>query len=114
MSRRFKRASGKKLAELAESDLSSCDIVGLFLDGKTFGESEMVITLGVTIKGEKLVPGFVQTATENELVCIQFLRSLLDHGLNVDQGVLCVIDGAKGLRKAVDKLFAGKAAVPRG
>ena len=113
LSRRFKRASGKKLAELAERDLSAYDIVALFLDGKTFGDDEMVIALGVTIQGEKVVLGFVQTATENERVCSPFLRSLLDRGLNVDQGVLCVIAGAKGLRKAVDKVFADKAAVQR-
>lgn len=113
LSRRFKRASGKKLAELAERDLSAYDIVAIFLDGKTFGDDAMVIALGVTMKGEKVVLGFVQTATENERVCSQFLRSLVERGLNVDQGVLCVIDGAKGLRKAVDKVFGAKAAVQR-
>ena len=113
LSRRFKRASGKKLAELVERDLSGYDVVALFLDGKTFGDDAMVIALGVTMKGEKVVLGFVQTATENERVCSQFLRSLLERGLNVDQGVLCVIDGAKGLRKAVDKVFGAKAAVQR-
>ena len=85
----------------------------MFLDGKTFGDDAMVIALGVTIQGEKVVLGFVQTTTENERVCSQFLRSLLDRGLSVDQGVLCVIDGAKGLRKAVGKVFAAKAAVQR-
>jgi transposase-like protein len=113
MSRRFKRASGKKLAELAERDLSDYDMVALFLDGKTFGDDEMVIALGVTMLGEKTVLGFVQTATENERVCSQFLRSLVDRGLNVEAGVLCVIDGAKGLRKAVDKVFSNRAAVQR-
>jgi transposase-like protein len=113
LSRRFKRASSKKLAELAERDLSDYDIVAIFLDGKTFGDDEMVIALGVTLKGEKVVLGFVQTATENERVCSQFLRSLLDRGLRVDQGVLCVIDGAKGLRKAVGKVFGTRAAVQR-
>ena len=113
LSRRFKRASGKKLAELAERDLSGYDLVGLFLDGKTFGDDEMIIALGVTIKGKKVVLGFVQTATENERVCSQFLRALLDRGLNVDRGILCVIDGAKGLRKAVDKVLGTKAAVQR-
>ncbi len=113
LSRRFIRASAKKLAELVERDLSEYDIVAIFFDGKTFGDDQMVIALGVTIKGEKVVLGFVQTATENERVCSAFLRGLLDRGLNVDQGVLCVIDGAKGLRKAVDKVLAGKAAVQR-
>jgi transposase-like protein len=74
----------------------------------------MVIALGVTLKGEKVVLGFVQTATENELVCTPFLGSLVERGLDVSQGVLCVIDGSKGLRKAIDKVFAGQAAVQRG
>jgi len=113
LSRRFKRASAKKLQELSERDLSKYDVVGLFMDGKTFGDDEMVIALGVTMKGEKVVLGFVQTATENELVCTQFLRGLVERGLNVSKGVLCVIDGGKGLRKAVAKVFAGQAAVQR-
>jgi len=113
LSRRFKRASAKKLQELSERELSQYDVVGLFLDGKTFGDDEMVIALGVTLKGEKVVLGFVQTATENELVCTQFLRGLVERGLNVSRGVLCVIDGGKGLRKAVTKVFAGQGAVQR-
>lgn len=113
LSRRFKRASAKKLAELSERDLSGYDLVGLFLDGKTFGDDQMVIALGVTLQGQKVVLGFVQTATENELVCTQFLRSLLERGLNVNQGVLCVIDGSKGLRQAVEKVLGHKAVVQR-
>jgi transposase-like protein len=113
LSRRFKRASARKLAELQERNLSSYDLVGLFLDGKTFGDDQMVIALGVTISGEKVVLGFVQTATENERVCSAFLRGLVERGLKYEQGLLVVIDGSKGLRKAVDKVFAKKAAVQR-
>jgi transposase-like protein len=113
LSRRFKRASARKLAELQERDLSAYDLVGLFLDGKTFEEDEMVIALGVTLSGEKVVLGFVQTATENEAVCMAFLRSLEERGLKSDHGLLVVMDGAKGLRKAVDKVFGKQAAVQR-
>jgi putative transposase len=113
LSRRFKRASTRKLAELQERDLSGYDLVGLFLDGKTFGDDAMVIALGVTLSGEKVVLGFVQTATENEPVCTSFLRSLVERGLKYDHGLLVVLDGAKGLRKAVDKVFGKKAAVQR-
>jgi putative transposase len=113
LSRRFKRASAKKLAEFCERDLSGLDIIGIFLDGKTFGDDEIVIALGVTLEGKKVVLGFVQTGTENELACSQFLRGLLERGLCVDRGVLCVIDGSKGLRKAVTKVFGPKAAVHR-
>ena len=62
-SRRFKRASAKKLQALCERDLSTYDIVGLFLDGKTFGDDEIIIALGVTRKGQKVVLGFVQTTS---------------------------------------------------
>lgn len=113
LSRRFKRAGAKKLQELSERNLSKYDLVGLFLDGKTFGDDEIVMALGVTISGEKVVLGFVQTATENEPVCTQFLRSLVERGLDASKGLLCVIDGSKGLRKAVDKILAGKAVVQR-
>jgi putative transposase len=113
ISRRFKRASARKLAELSERDLSGYDLVALFLDGKTFGDDAMVIALGVTLDGQKVVLGFVQTATENEVVCSAFLRGLVERGLSFDQGLLCVIDGAKGLRKAVQKVFGDAAAVQR-
>jgi transposase-like protein len=113
LSRRFQRASAKKLSELIERDLSAYDLVAMFLDGKTFGDDEMVIALGVTLNGDKVILGFVQTATENEGVCSKFLRELMDRGLKIDQGLLCVIDGAKGLRKAVGKVFGDKVAVQR-
>jgi len=113
LSRRFKRASARKLSELMERDLGVYDIVAIFLDGKTFGQDEMVIAMGVTLEGQKVILGFVQTATENEAVCSAFLRGLVERGLKVDPGLLCVIDGAKGLRKAVDKAFGNKAAVQR-
>jgi len=113
LSRRFKRASAKKLAELTERDLSAYDLVALFLDGKTFGDDQMVIGLGVTLEGQKVVLGFVQTATENQGACSAFLRGLVDRGLKIEAGLLCVIDGAKGLRKAVDRVFGDRAAVQR-
>ena len=118
LSRRFKRASARKLAELQERDLSKhdlskYDLVALFLDGKTFGDDAMVIALGVTISGEKVMLGFVQTATENEKACAEFLRGLLERGLKVEDGLLTVIDGSKGLRKALASVFGEKAALQR-
>jgi transposase-like protein len=113
LSRRFIRASAKKLAALQERDLSKHDLAAMFLDGKTFGDDQMVIALGVTMQGKKVVLGFVQTATENEPVCSEFLRGLVGRGLQAEAGLLVVIDGAKGLRKAVDGVFNGRAVVQR-
>lgn len=113
ISRRFIRASAKQLQRLCERPLDGYEFVALILDGKTFAEDSMVIALGITLTGEKVVLGFVQTATENETVCAAFLRELVERGLRVEQGLLCVIDGAKGLRKALQTVFGDAAAVQR-
>ena len=83
VSRRFKRASARKLQELSERRLDGYDLVALILDGKTFAEDEMVAAVGVAVTGEKVLLGFVQTATENRKVCATFLRGLVERGLRV-------------------------------
>ena len=96
-----------------ERDLSGYDFAVLFIDGKSFAEDEIIIALGVTIEGEKVVLGFVQSGTENERVIKDFLNSLMDRGLNIDQGLLCVIDGSKGLHSGIRKVFRDKAFIQR-
>jgi putative transposase len=113
VSRRFKRASARKLRELTERRLEDYDLVALLLDGKTFAEDEMVTAMGVTLSGEKVLLGFVQTATENRTVCATFLRELVERGLRIDLGLLVVTDGAKGLHAAVREVFGAAAVMQR-
>ena len=113
VSRRFIEASAEELKRFRERDLSSYDITAIFIDGKTFAEDTMVIAIGITVKGDKVMLGFVQTETENKKVVSQFLSSLVDRGLDVSSGVLFVIDGSKGLRSAIKSVFEGKAIVQR-
>ncbi len=100
VSKRFIKASAAKLRQFQERSLAGYDLVGLFMDGKTFADQQMIIALGVTIDGHKVPLGFVQAASENERVCRQFVNSLIDRGLQYHQGLLCLIDGSKGLRSA--------------
>jgi transposase-like protein len=93
--------------------LESYDFVALILDGKTFAEDEMVIALGITLSGHKIILGFVQTGTENERVGSDFLHSLLERGLRMDKGLLCVLDGAKGLHSAIQRVFGSFALIQR-
>jgi transposase-like protein len=113
VSRRFIRASARKLQELVERRLDREDVVAVFLDGEAFAEDELVIALGSTLKGEKVVLGFVQTATENEAVWTAFLQQLVSRGLRWEPGLLWVIDGAKGLRAALRRVFGPAAVVQR-
>jgi transposase-like protein len=113
VSERFIEVSSKQLRELQERDLSSLDVIAIFLDGKAFADDEIVIALGVTADGDKVFLGFIETDTENKKVISEFLRSLLARGLKTNKGLLAVIDGAKGLRAAVKKVFGRHALIQR-
>ena len=113
VSRAFIQASATKLRELQERDLSGEDVVALVLDGKTFAEATMVVALGITMTGDKRVLGVVETDTENEKVVTPFLRSVVERGLDVSQGLLVIVDGGTGLRAAVRKAFRHRALVQR-
>ena len=113
VSRRFIKASAQKLKQFQNRSLAQYDLVALFIDGKTFADQEMIIALGVTIKGDKIPLGFVQAATENERVCRQFIQSLINRDLVYHKGLLCLIDGSKGLYAALTKALDGYVVIQR-
>ncbi len=113
VSRGFVQASAAKLRQMQERDLGGEDVVGIFLDGKMFADTMMVVALGITMTGDKCFLGFVETSTENAEVLTPFLRSLMERGLNISEGVLVIVDGGKGLRAAVKRAFGHRALVQR-
>jgi transposase-like protein len=113
VSRKFIRASAKRLEAFLNRDLSGHDIVAVFIDGKFFAENELVIALGVTITGEKILLGFIETSTENHKVCKNFLNGLRDRGLNLDQEILFIIDGGKGIHKGISEVMGDGALIAR-
>jgi len=113
ISRKFIQASAKKLKALQDRDLSADEIIVIFMDGKSFAENEMIIALGVTLTGEKIVLGAIETRAENQKVCRDFLIHLKDRGLQTAGKILFVIDGSKGLRKGIQKVFGPQAIIQR-
>ena len=113
VSRGFIQARAAQLREFQERDLGGEDVVAIVLDGKTFADATLGIALGITLAGENRFLGFVETDTENAQVLTPFLRSLVERGLDVAQGVLVILDGGKGLRAAVRKAFHDRALVHR-
>ena len=105
VSRRFIRASARELRRLQERRLDDAEWVALVVDGKAFAGDQVVVALGVTVTGEKRILGLVQTASENQRVITSFLRELGERGFPLDQPLLVVLDGAKGLRAAVRAVF---------
>ena len=60
-----------------------------------------MVALGITTNGVKIPLGLWDGSTENATVATSLLANLFERGLDVEQGVLVVLDGAKALRKAV-------------
>ena len=73
----------------------------------------MVVALAITADGTKKPVGLWDGSTENKTVVRSLLADLVERGLNFDDGLLVVLDGAKALSAAVREVFGDKALVQR-
>ncbi len=113
MSRRFKKATTAKLRHLQIPSLRGYDFVAIFIDGKRFAEEGIVIAIGITIRGEKVMLGIEQMSTENHRAVAQFFDKLIERGLRFQEGLLFIVDGSKGIIKAINQKFQGYAVIQR-
>jgi transposase-like protein len=113
VSRRFVARTQAQLDVFLRRPLGEKDFPVLTLDGKGFGDHTLVIALGIDTEGRKEVLGVAEGSTENEAVCRRLLADLVDRGLSVERARLFVIDGGKGLRKAIRAVFGDWALVHR-
>jgi putative transposase len=105
VSRRFVAMTHTALAELLAADLSDLDLVCLMIDGVHFGEHTCVVALGIDLDGTKHPLALVEGSTENATLARELLTGLRERGLEVTRPILCVIDGAKALRRAILDVF---------
>ena len=113
ISRQFIERSKEAVEEFCNRRFNDVEIVALFLDGKHLSGEQMIIALGVTLQGNKIPLAVIQSSTENSKAIEQMLGDLIQRGLKYEYGILCVIDGSKGLHKAVEKVFGNKAIIQR-
>ncbi|MGH9787278.1 MAG: IS256 family transposase [Candidatus Acidiferrales bacterium] len=93
--------------------LEGLELLALFLDGVVVAGQTVIVVLGLTRDGEKKPLGLRLGSTENAVVCTELLQDLLGRGLSIADRVLCVIDGGKGLRKAVQDVLGPAAVIQR-
>lgn len=113
VSRRFEARTRAALSELMNKDLSELDIYAIVADGEDVGDHTVVVALGIDRQGQKHPLGLREGSTENEAVCTALFRDLVERGLDFSGGILLVIDGGKGLRAAVRKVFGPLGLVQR-
>jgi putative transposase len=112
VSRTFIERTRVALTELMSRLLDDVRLAVMMIDGIDLGERTNVVALGITTEGVKIPLGLWEGSTENAAVATALLSDLVERGLDPEQGILFVIDGAKALRKAIRTVF-GDAPVQR-
>ncbi len=113
LSKRFIEQTTQTLEEFQQRKYHAHNFVALQIDGISLGDQMMIICIGITDRGVKMPLDFVQSATENHRPVKDMLMSIKSRGLKVTEGILCVIDGSKGIRKAIVESFGSKALIQR-
>lgn len=113
VSRAVVRRTRQRLQEYLARRLDGLALVALFMDGVVVAQQTVIVVLGITRDGRKVPLGLRLGSTENAVMCTDLLQDLLARGLTVDGRVLCVIDGGKGLRKALGDVLGDAAVIQR-
>jgi putative transposase len=113
VSRHFVERSSEAVANFCNRRWDDTTFVALFIDGKSLAGEQMIIALGVDEYGHKIPLSVTQSGSENSTVIAAMLEELKGKGFKDNAGLLVVIDGSKGIRKAVEQVFGHNAVVQR-
>jgi transposase-like protein len=113
VSRTFVARTKGALLELMARSLADVRLAVLMIDGVGLKDHTCVVALGITTDGVKIPLGLWEGSTENKTVTSELLSNLVHRGLDVEQGVLVVIDGSKALRAAVNDVLGTRTPVQR-
>jgi putative transposase len=113
VSREFVARTRENLDALMSRRLDDVRLAVMMIDGIELKGRTNVVALGITTEGVKIPLGLWEGSTENATVATALLSDLVDRGLDPEQGILFVIDGAKALRKAIRTVFGERAPVQR-
>ena len=112
-SRSFVTKTRQRLSASLERRLDDLDLIALLIDGIEVARQTVVVALGITNDGTKVPLGLTQGSTENAALCTSLLQGLLSRGLKVEDKLLCIIDGGKGIRKALGDVVGDRAVIQR-
>jgi len=113
LSKKFKRCSADKLKELQERSLKQYDFVAIFIDAKRYADDGLMVGLGITMQGRKVIIGVEQSHNENSRAIDQWFDKWIERGLRFEDGILFIMDGSKGIKKAIERKFSIYALIQR-
>ncbi len=110
VSRRYVALTTKQRTTWWTTPLGDRHFPIVMIDGIHLGDPLVLIALGIDTEGKKQVLGLREGDTENGQVAKALLRDLVERGLDPERARLFVIDGAKALRSAIQKVFGDREA----
>ncbi len=113
VSRRFVARTARAVEAFLSRPLGDVDFPVLQIDGVVLDEHLLLTAQGIDATGRKQVLGVAEGSSESEEVAKSLLRNLIGRGLVVERARLFVIDGGKGLRKAIRSVFGTWALIQR-
>jgi len=113
VSEHFIDASRGRLEKLLARPLDEYALCTMFIDGTCFENQQVIVALGLTLQGHKIVLGLRQGASENTTVVRQLLEDVQRRGVDFEVPRLYVLDGGKALQAAVRKLAGPCALIQR-
>ena len=113
VSEHFIEASRAKLQEMMERRLDKTRLCALLIDATPFAGQHLVVAMGISQDGRKMILGLRQGATENATVVGELLGELVHRGLDFSEPRLYILDGGKALTAAVKRHAGGSAAIQR-
>jgi putative transposase len=113
VSEHFIEASRAKLQEMMERRLDKTRLCALLIDATPFAGQQLVVAMGISQDGRKMILGLRQGATENATVVGELLGDLVTRGLDFSEPRLYILDGGKALTAAVKKHAGESAAIQR-
>lgn len=113
VSEHFIEASRRRLESLQARPLGEHAFCAVMIDGTYFDDQAVIVALGLTLQGRKMILGLHQGATENATVVKHLLADIQQRGVDFDVPRLYVLDGGKALHAAVRKMAGQCALVQR-
>lgn len=113
VSEHFIEGSRQRLQQLERRPLSKHSFCAIFMDGTYFQKQQLIVALGLSLQGEKMVLGLRQGATENATVVRQLLEDLQERGIDFEVPRLYVLDGGKALQAALRRVAGECAQIQR-
>ena len=113
VSRTAIRATKPTVDQFLQRDIAPIAPLVLLFDGISLGRRQMIVCIGIDNHGRKHLLGVRLGATENDVVCRDLIRDIIDRGLSTDCKYLFVVDGSKALIQTIRAAFGQDVALQR-